>query len=94
MQLWWIREIRSTVYMLAGQINFVGIRPFNDTRMHYRWIGNMAKQFLKISYFLERILTEHIGIKSRSDSKLLIGYECSIRIRSKTWDIVEFLFEK
>ena len=32
---------------------------------------------------------EHVDMKSSSDSKLQIGYICSIRIISGNWDIVE-----
>ena len=42
-----------------------------------------------ISQFLERILMEHIDIKSWSGSKLQIGYVCSIRIRSSNQDMIE-----
>ena len=36
-----------------------------------------------ISRFLEVILMEHIDMKSSLESKLQIGYICSIRIRSR-----------
>ena len=48
------------------------------------WISYIG--FSMICQFLERILMEHIDIKSRSGSKLQIGYVCSIRIRSRIWD--------
>ena len=45
--------------------------------------------FSMISRFLEGILTEYKDMKCSLDSKLQIGYICSIRIRSRNWDIVE-----
>ena len=43
----------------------------------------------KILHFLERILMEHIDMKNSLDSKLQFNTTCSIRIRSRNWDIVE-----
>ena len=45
--------------------------------------------FSKISHFLERILMEHIDMKNSLDSQLQIDSLCSIRIHSRSRDIVE-----
>ena len=44
--------------------------------------------FSKISHFLELILVEHKESKVSLDSKLTIGSGCSIRIPSRTQDIL------
>ena len=36
---------------------------------------------------------EHTDIKISLDSKLQIGYKCSIRTRSRNWDMVEKLMQ-
>ena len=43
----------------------------------------------KISYFLERILMEDIVMKNIWDSKLFLVSICSVRNRSRKWDIYE-----
>ena len=42
-------------------------------------LGKCRRGFLKISQFLELILTEHIDVKNSLVSKLQIYYICSIR---------------
>ena len=41
----------------------------------------------KISYFLERFRMEHIELNCSFDSKVFFLSLCSIRIRSRKWDI-------
>ena len=50
-----------------------------------RWWVHIG--FLKISLFLERILTEHIDMKNSLDYKPQIYSICSIRVRSRKQDI-------
>ena len=45
--------------------------------------------FLRITYFLEQILMEHVDMKGSLDSKLQIDSVCPIRIPSRNWDIFE-----
>ena len=45
--------------------------------------------FLRISWFLERILKEHIQSISSLNSKLIIESICSIRVCSGNWEILK-----
>ena len=55
----------------------------------YRKFSRVFCGFSKISYFLERIIIEHIEMKNNLDSKRQIYFICSIRTWSRKWDIVE-----
>ena len=57
--------------------------------MRYRRNTADVAKFSNLSPFLEGILIEHKGIKVSSDSKLQTYSICSIRIRSRSWDIDE-----
>ena len=54
-------------------------------------VSTGKRGFWMISFFLEGILIEHEGIKNSSESKLLIGYICSIEILSRNWVIIQKL---
>ena len=45
--------------------------------------------FSKISHFREPIWMEHIESKNSWKSKLQIEFLCSVRIRSRKWDLIE-----
>ena len=57
---------------------YIGVRYFLDFFV-----------FSAISQFLKRVLMECIDMKNSLDSKLQICSICSVRIRSRKWDIFE-----
>ena len=63
-------------YKVQG--NYLKITQFTTDELELSCSG-----FLIITYFLERILMEHMGMKNSLESKLLINSICSIRIRSR-----------
>ena len=69
--------------------------PGQHRSLYLRVIGVFfGGDFLEISRFLERILTEHMELKYSLDSKLQIDFKCSIRIRSRNRDMVALNYEK
>ena len=51
----------------------------------------LCSKFSTIFQFLAGILMGHIGTKNSSDSELQFGSKCSIRTRSRNWDIVQYV---
>ena len=79
-----------TVYILTSQFRIKPALTLEIKRIKKKTQGLLISftGFSMISRCLERVLTEHKGMKISLDSQLQIGCICFIRIRSRNWNIV------
>ena len=85
---------RATAYvfgafgvMIGGACYTWDIYSIKDLRRQVKKYDFFSFFFSKISYFLERVLVEHIDMKDSLDSSLQTCSLCSIRIRSRKLDM-------